>query len=263
MPSSTQSPTTNTTTTTTTTTTSLPPTTPSEPNTTTPTTLAQTPPKPFRLLDLPFELVSQILEHSIEGVSSETEPIEIAFSYSSSSSCVTTTTAPIIEEEKGEEEKGEKTTTTPIIEEIEEEVEDESIPLSININLIEMKYPHDDNKSHPGIFQTCRILRSEGPSIPPKNPQPPKLTPHFFPLALKIHLSKSFFTFPCAGPGIRGIRLDEAAAAEKKNLVDEVYLKMREELLAGRNGMLRGRRRGEEEEVGLGADADLKRDVIW
>lgn len=40
-----------------------------------------------------------------------------------------------------------------------------------------------------------------------------------------------------------------------------MYLKMREELLVGRNGMLR-RRRGEEE-VGLGADVDLKKDVVW
>lgn len=283
MPSSTQSSTTNTTTTTTTTTISPPSTTPSEPST--PTTLAETPSKPFRLLDLPFELVSQILEHSIEGVSSETEPIEIAFS-SSSFSCVTTTTAPIIEEgekEKGEKEgeegeEGEKTTTTPIIEEKEieeeekgekgekttreEEEESESIPLSININLIEMKYPPHNNQEapHPGIFQTCQLLRSEGPSpLPP--PKPPTLTPLpfflFFSLALHIHLSKSFFTFPCAGPGIRGIRLDEAAAEEKKNLVDEVYLRMREELLAGRNGMLR------REQVVSGADADLKKDVVW
>lgn len=164
MPSSTQSPTT---TNTTTTTTSPPPTTPSEPSTTTPTTLAETPSKPFRLLDLPFELVSQILEHSIEGVSSETEPIEIAFS---SSSCITTTITPIVEEEDEEE----KTTTTPIIIEEEDEEkgekttreekekESESITLGINSDIIEMKYPHDDNKSHPGIFQTCRILRYEG-----------------------------------------------------------------------------------------------------
>lgn len=39
-----------------------------------------------------------------------------------------------------------------------------------------------------------------------------------------------------------------------------MYLKMREELLVGRNGMLRGRRG---EEGVLGADADLKKDVIW
>lgn len=180
MPSSTQSSTTNTTTTTTTTTTSPPPTTPSEPSTTSPSTLAETPSKPFRLLDLPFELVSQILEHSIEGVSSETEPIEIAFS---SSSCITTTTTPIIEEieEEDEGEKGEKG----------EKEESESIPLSININLIEMKYPPHNNKEapHPGIFQTCRILRSEGPStslpkrtLPKRNPpqkNPPKLTSSF------------------------------------------------------------------------------------
>lgn len=255
MPSSRQFSTTNTTTNTTTTSPAPPPTTPS--------TLAETPSKPFRLLNLPFELVSQILEHSIEGVSSETEPIEIAFS---SSSCVTTTTTPIIEEieEDGEEEEkttreeGEKTTTTR-----EEDVD-----------IIEMKYPHHNNQEeapHPGIFQTCQLLRSEGPSPFPPPPKPPAKKPPkinlfpfflFFYLALHIHLSKSFFTFPCAGPGIRGIRLDDAAAAEKKNLVDEVYLKMREELLAGRNGMLRGRR-GEEEEVGLGADADLKKDVVW
>lgn len=157
MPSSTQSPTTNTTTTTT----SPPSTTPSEPSTTTPTTLAQTPSKPFRLLDLPFELVSQILEHSIEGISSETEPIEISFS--SSFSCITTTT-PIIEEiEEDEKEKGEKTTTTR-----EEDVD-----------IIEMKYPPHNTKEetphpHPGLFQTCRILRSEGPSPLPllqKTPQ--------------------------------------------------------------------------------------------
>lgn len=181
MPSSTQSPTTNTTTDTTTTTTSPPPTTPSEPSTTTPTTTTTTTPKPFRLLDLPFELVSQILEHSIEGISSETEPIEIAFSSSSSSSCVTTTTTPIIEEG----EKGEKTTTTPVIiieEEDEEKEESESIPLDININLIEMKYPPHNTKEeapHPGIFQTCQLLRSEGPSLPkkPATPKPPSKTP--------------------------------------------------------------------------------------
>lgn len=179
MTSSTQSSTTNTTTTTTTTTTSPPPTTPSEPSTTTPTILAQTPSKPFRLLDLPFELVSQILEHSIEGVSSETEPIEIAFS-SSSSSCITTTTTPIIEEEEiTREEKDE--------EEKESEKETRSIPLSININLIEIKYPHEDNKSHPGIFQTCRILRSEGPSPfpPPKNP--PKINIPLFSISSSPH----------------------------------------------------------------------------
>lgn len=150
MPFSTQSPTTNTTTTIT----SPPSTTPSEPSTTTPTTLAETPPKPFRLLDLPFELVSQILEHSIEGVSSETEPIEISFSS-------LTTTTPIIEEEEEEKEEGEKTTTTR-----EEDVD-----------IIEMKYPPHNTKEeaphpHPGIFQTCRILRSEGPSPFPKTPQP-------------------------------------------------------------------------------------------
>ncbi|EMF10535.1 uncharacterized protein SEPMUDRAFT_109833 [Sphaerulina musiva SO2202] len=228
MPSSTQSPTNNTTTTTT----SPPSTTPSDPSTTTPTSLAKTSPKPFRLLDLPFELVSQILEHSIEGVSSETEPIEIAFSSSSSSSsCVTTTnTTPIIEEGKGE-----KTTR--------EEKESQSIILGVGNDIIEMKYPphhhHNTNNTkeepphpHPGIFQTCRILRYE---------------------ALHIHLRKSFFTFPCAGPGIRGIRLDEAAAAEKRGLVDEVYLKMREELLVGRNGMLSK----------VSCAVDLKKDVIW
>lgn len=37
---------------------------------------------------------------------------------------------------------------------------------------------------------------------------------------------------------------------------------MREELLGGRNGRVRGRW-GEGEEVVLGADADLKKDVIW
>lgn len=42
--------------------------------------------------------------------------------------------------------------------------------------------------------------------------------------------------------------------------MDEVYLKMREELLVGRNGRVRRRREGE---VVLGADADLKKDVIW
>lgn len=171
MPSSTQSPTTNTTTTIT----SPPSTTPSEPSTASP--------KPFRLLDLPFELVSQILEHSIEGVSSETEPIEISFS------SLTPSTS-IIEEE---EEKEEKTTTPIIIEEEdedeEEEKEPESIPLSININLIEMKYPphhHNTKKEepphpHPAIFQTCRILRYEGPSPPPKNPRKktPTLTSFF------------------------------------------------------------------------------------
>ncbi|KAL9527804.1 hypothetical protein SMMN14_08656 [Sphaerulina musiva] len=229
MPSSTQSPTTNTTTTIT----SPPSTTPSEPSTTTPTTLAETPSKPFRLLDLPFELVSQILEHSIEGVSSETEPIEIAFS--SSFSCITTTT-PIIEEDKEEKttrEEGEKTTTP--IKEKESEKESQSIPLSINNNLIEMKYPPHNTKEetpHPGIFQTCRILRSE---------------------ALHIHLRNSFFTFPCAGPGIRGIRLDDAAAEEKRGLVDEVYLKMREELLGGRNGRVRGRR----------GKGEMEMDVVW
>lgn len=245
MPSSTQFSTTNTTTTTT----SPPSTTPSEPSTPTPTTLAQTPPKPFRLLDLPFELVSQILEHSIEGISSETAPIEIAFS---SSSCITTTTTPIIEEE---EDEGEKTTR--------EEEEKTTTTREEDVDIIEMKYPPHNTKEetpHPGIFQTCQLLRSEGPSpFPSKTPlkNPPTLTPHSFFLALHIHLSKSFFTFPCAGPGIRGIRLDDAAAAEKKNLVDEVYLKMREELLVGRNGMLR------REQVVSGADADLKKDVVW
>lgn len=43
--------------------------------------------------------------------------------------------------------------------------------------------------------------------------------------------------------------------------MDEVYLEMREELLVGRNGRVRGR--GGKGEVGLGADADLKKDVIW
>lgn len=42
--------------------------------------------------------------------------------------------------------------------------------------------------------------------------------------------------------------------------MDEVYLRMREELLVGRNGRVRGRRG---EEVVLGADADLKKDVVW
>lgn len=175
MPSSTQSPTTNTTTDTTTTTTSPPPTTPSEPSTTP--SLAETPSKPFRLLDLPFELVSQILEHSIEGISSETEPIEIAFSSSFSSFSSITTTTPIIEEI--EEEEGEKTTR----EEKGEEIEKESISVDVGINsdIIEMKYPPYHNTKeetphpHPGIFQTCRILRSEGPSIPKK---PPAKTPN-------------------------------------------------------------------------------------
>lgn len=40
-----------------------------------------------------------------------------------------------------------------------------------------------------------------------------------------------------------------------------MYLKMREELLGGRNGRVRGRR-GRGEDV-LGADADLKKDVVW
>lgn len=247
MPSSTQSLTTDTTTDTTTTTTitSPPSTTPSEPSTTTTTTT----PKPFRLLDLPFELVSQILEHSIEGVSSETEPIEISFS------SLTPSTPIIEEEERGEEEKGEKKMR-------EEGEKTTTTTRQEDVDIIEMKYPphhHNTKKEppHPGLFQTCRILRSEGPSPSPKTTPPPKpLNINlflFFHLALHIHLAKSFFTFPCAGPGIRGIRLDEAAAAEKRGLVDEVYLKMREELLVGRNGMLSK----------VSCAVDLKKDVIW
>lgn len=147
-------------------------------------------------------------------------------------------------------EEGEKTTTTTREE---------------DVDIIEMKYPpHHNTKEeapHPGIFQTCRILRYEGPSpFPLLQKTPPNINLLFFHLALHIHLSKSFFTFPSAGPGIRGIRLDEAAGEEKRGLVDEVYLKMREELLGGRNGRVRRRW---EEEVGLGADADLKKDVVW